>query len=152
MQGFSCHINERTNVNESYDPVIHECCLIFPPQPPSQHLSTSIIILKLLGNLWWWWSKEVHSVSWQQYIIFLKDTTEKLTLKFLPKMSIYWVPRYQVLVEHRTRVHECNLLFCAFVMVKVLVAQLRLTLCDLMDCSLPGSSVHGFSRREYWSG
>ena len=25
----------------------------------------------------------------------------------------------------------------------VLVAQLRLTLCDPMDCSLPGSSVHG---------
>ena len=24
--------------------------------------------------------------------------------------------------------------------------------CDLMDCSLPGSSVHGFSRQEYWSG
>ena len=27
--------------------------------------------------------------------------------------------------------------------VKVLAAQLCLTLCDLMDCSLPGSSVHG---------
>ena len=27
--------------------------------------------------------------------------------------------------------------------VKVLVAQLRLTLCDSMDCSLPGPSVHG---------
>ena len=27
--------------------------------------------------------------------------------------------------------------------VKVLVAQLRLTLCNPMDCSLPGSSVHG---------
>ena len=27
--------------------------------------------------------------------------------------------------------------------VKVLVAQLPLTLCDPMDCSLPGSSVHG---------
>ena len=26
------------------------------------------------------------------------------------------------------------------------------TLCDLMDCSLLGSSVHGFSRQEYWSG
>ena len=25
-------------------------------------------------------------------------------------------------------------------------------LCDPMDCSLPGFSVHGFSRREYWSG
>ena len=27
-----------------------------------------------------------------------------------------------------------------------------LTLCDPMDCSLPGSSVHGISRQEYWSG
>ena len=25
------------------------------------------------------------------------------------------------------------------------------TLCDPMDCSPPGSSVHGFSRQEYWS-
>ena len=27
-----------------------------------------------------------------------------------------------------------------------------LTLCDPLDCSLPGSSVHEFSRQEYWSG
>ena len=34
-----------------------------------------------------------------------------------------------------------------------LVAQSCPTLCDPMDCSLPGSSVHGeFSRQEYWSG
>ena len=26
------------------------------------------------------------------------------------------------------------------------------TFCDPMDCSLPGSSVQGFSRQEYWSG
>ena len=26
------------------------------------------------------------------------------------------------------------------------------TACDLMDCSLPVSSVQGFSRQEYWSG
>ena len=33
-----------------------------------------------------------------------------------------------------------------------LVTQLCPTLCDLMDYSLPGSSVHGiFSRQEYWS-
>ena len=37
------------------------------------------------------------------------------------------------------------------VKVKVLVAQLCLTLCDLMDFSPPGSSVHGFSRQGYWS-
>ena len=33
-----------------------------------------------------------------------------------------------------------------------LVTQSCLTLCNLMDCSLPDSSVHGFSRQEYWSG
>ena len=27
-----------------------------------------------------------------------------------------------------------------------------LTLCNPMDCSPPGTSVHGFSRQEYWSG
>ena len=32
------------------------------------------------------------------------------------------------------------------------VVQSFLTLSDPMDCSLPGSSVHGFSRQEYWSG
>ena len=32
------------------------------------------------------------------------------------------------------------------------VAQSRRTLSDPMDCSLPGSSIHGFSRQEYWCG
>ena len=32
------------------------------------------------------------------------------------------------------------------------VAQLCPTLCNPMDCSLPGSSVHGIPREEYWSG
>jgi len=32
------------------------------------------------------------------------------------------------------------------------VSQSFPTLSDPMDCSLPGSSVHGFSRQEYWSG
>ena len=32
-----------------------------------------------------------------------------------------------------------------------LVAQSCLTLFDPTDCSPPGSSVHGFSRQEYWS-
>ena len=31
-------------------------------------------------------------------------------------------------------------------------AQSYLALCDPMDSSLPGSSVMGFSRQEYWSG
>ena len=28
----------------------------------------------------------------------------------------------------------------------------RVRLCDPMDCSLPGSSVHGILQQEYWSG
>ena len=32
------------------------------------------------------------------------------------------------------------------------VSQLCATLSDPMDCSPPGSSTHGFSRQEYWSG
>ena len=32
------------------------------------------------------------------------------------------------------------------------VAQSSLTLCDPMDCSLPGEASMGFSRQEYWSG
>ena len=30
--------------------------------------------------------------------------------------------------------------------------QLCPTVCNLMDCSPPGSSVHGFLQQEYWSG
>ena len=32
------------------------------------------------------------------------------------------------------------------------VAQSCPPLCDPMDCNLSGSSVHGFSMQEYWSG
>ena len=39
-----------------------------------------------------------------------------------------------------TRAHVCS------------VTQLCLTLCDPMNCSPPGSSVHGFSKQEFWSG
>ena len=38
------------------------------------------------------------------------------------------------------------------VKVKLLVTQSCLTLCDPIDCSLPGSSILGFPGQEYWSG
>ena len=47
----------------------------------------------------------------------------------------------------------CHLLLqCMKVKSESEVAQSCLTLSDPMDCSLPGSSIHGFSRQEYWSG
>ena len=36
--------------------------------------------------------------------------------------------------------------------MKVLLVQSCPTLCDPMDCSLPGFSVHGIFQEEYWSG
>ena len=44
------------------------------------------------------------------------------------------------------------LLQCMKVKSESEVAQSCPTLHDPMDCSLPGSSTHGFSRQEYWSG
>ena len=44
------------------------------------------------------------------------------------------------------------LLQCMKVKSESEVAQLWPTPSDLMDCSLPGSSIRGFSRQEYWSG
>src|SRR5574338_1150375 len=44
------------------------------------------------------------------------------------------------------------LLQCMKVESESEVAQLCPTLSDPMDCSLTGSSIHGFSRQEYWSG
>ena len=43
---------------------------------------------------------------------------------------------------------------CVCMCVRVLVAQSCLTLCDPIDCSPPGSSVHGIlqARKENWSG
>ena len=44
------------------------------------------------------------------------------------------------------------LLQCMKVKSESEVAQSCPTLSDPMDCSLPGSSVHGFSKQEYWGG
>ena len=44
------------------------------------------------------------------------------------------------------------LLQCMKVKSESEVSQLCPTLSDPMDCSLPCSSDHGFSRQEYWSG
>ena len=47
----------------------------------------------------------------------------------------------------------CHILLqCMKVKSESEVTQLCLTLSDPMEYSLPGSSVHGFSRQEYWSG
>ena len=41
---------------------------------------------------------------------------------------------------------------CVCVCTRIKLLSTRLTLCDPMDCSLPGSSVHGTLQQECWSG
>ena len=42
--------------------------------------------------------------------------------------------------------------FSYFYILRATLLHSRLTLCDPLDCSLPGSSVHGILQQEYWSG
>ena len=70
-----------------------------------------------------------------------------------------WTPRLCFqwpLTRDRTKIPHVTLCVCVCVRarVRVWVSQLRPTLGgDPMDCSPPGSSVHGISpRQEYWSG
>ena len=58
---------------------------------------------------------------------------------FLSQLVIAEI-EFQISIYGQTSVHAV----CS-------VPQSCLTLCDLMDCSLPGSSVHGILRQKYWS-
>ena len=55
------------------------------------------------------------------------------------------LPKSQTLVW---QIPSYQLLHCCF----YLIPKSCLTLCDPMDYSLPGSSVHGISQQEYWRG
>ena len=75
-------------------------------------------------------------------------------------MQLFAIPRtvaHQALSVHgisQTRILEWVVIsFSSRYSAVCLVAQARLTLCDPVDCSPPGSSyLWGFSRQEYWSG
>ena len=51
----------------------------------------------------------------------------------------------------RRKFYESSFSHLPILKVDVLVAHLCLTLGNSMDYSLPGSSIQGFSRQEYWS-
>ena len=97
-----------------------------------------------IGNVWWhlWLSplREVGIGIWQVetlgcYSTFCSAKDSSSTIKdYLAFMSL-------TLLLRNADSPGC-----------VLVTQSCLILCDLLFCSPPGSSVHGFSRQEYWSG
>ena len=67
-------------------------------------------------------------------------------------MAAYQAPPSLGFSRKNTGVGCHFLLQCMKVKSESEVTQSCRTLSDPMDCSLPGSSVHGFSRQEYWSG
>ena len=61
------------------------------------------------------------------------EITGDLDYFIFPLFMVYFINHGQKLV----------FIYCVYVYVCVLVAHSYLTLCKAMDCSLPGSSVHG---------
>ena len=59
---------------------------------------------------------------------------------------------------HTGGIHVLKIFLFAFLLLICLAClhakslQSCVTLCNPMNCSLPGSSVHGFSRQEHWNG
>ena len=84
-----------------------------------------------------WGYKELDMTKW------LTDTDHDLYV-FSKLIKFYYILHLQ---------SPLHLLFPFYLSVQFSsVAQLCPTLCDPMDCSLPGSSVHGILQQEYWSG
>ena len=69
-----------------------------------------------------------------------------------PQTAAHQVPRPWDSPRKNTGVGCHFLLQCMKVKSESEVAQWCPTPSDSMDCSPPGSSAHGFSRQEYWSG
>ena len=70
-----------------------------------------------------------------------------------PEPCIQWVfYKYLVTAEAEHDFNEPITTLAILICKYVLVAQSFPTLCDLMDCSPPGSSVHRIPQQEYWSG
>ena len=82
-----------------------------------------------------------HGLSCSETCVIFQDQESNHILCIGRQIVNHWTTR---------KVPGHHLLICCWVHVKSL--QLCLTLCDPMDCSPPGSCVHGISRQEYWSG
>ena len=61
-----------------------------------------------------------------------------------------WWAAVRGVAQSRTRLSD--LAAAAVIESESEVAHTFPTLCNPMDCSLPGSSVHGILQQEYWSG
>ena len=87
-----------------------------------------------------------------QSLLLLLSRFSRVQLCATPETAAHQAPGPWDSPGKNTGVGCHFLLQCMKVKSESEVAQSCPTLCDPMDCSLPGSSIHGFSRQEYWSG
>ena len=85
-------------------------------------------------------------------LLLLLSRFSRVRLCATPQTAAHQAPRPWDSPGKNTGVGCHFLLQCMKVKSESEVAQSCLTLSDPLDCSLPGSSIHGFSRQEYWSG
>ena len=72
---------------------------------------------------------------------------EEKTNNMLPFVKMWMEPEDIMLSE----ISQIETNSSSFHLYTCMPAQSYLTLCNPMDCNLPGSSSMGFSRQEYWS-
>ena len=118
---------------------------LFPASPPFQSQSKNTLVL-LTVCVWWPLTSVFTSLSLKTYLsgCFL----------FLPSVFISLLLQAYLFISSSQVI---QLLFPIsalqyLVVVVVLVTQLCLTLCNPMNWSSPGSSVHGILQAGIWSG
>ena len=103
--------------------------------------------LKVINNRQPSYGINFHILFYQKFVCISLSDSVQIFFLFIVSVLPHVVPssvsltievlRLFMLIEQR----DCGV--CVCVCVCVLIAQSCLTLCDPMDCSSPGSSVHG---------
>ena len=118
-----------------------------PRLPARQGLETShrlpAFIEYTWERLWSLNSNLYHCIKEHSHALQLLKEMNVLSTFYLLKKPIQNFPKRPICVPN-VSTH--------FFKVEAWVSQSCPTLCNLMDCSPPGSSVLEFSRQEYWSG
>ena len=95
------------------------------------------------------WEKVISNEATDRELIS-KTHKQFMNLNIVSKqLNKYWVENLNKHFTKDIQMDKRHMKRCSYLLI---VAQLCLTFCNPMDCSPPGSSVHGFFRQKYWSG
>ena len=124
-----------------------EYCTGLPGPPPGDLPNPEILQL-----LHWQVGSLPQAPPGKPQLLLLLSHFSRVQLCVIPQTAATRLPRPWDSPGENTGVGCHFLLQCLKVKSEREVAQSCLTLSDPMDCSLPGSSVHGIFQAKYWSG